>query len=103
MTRQSATQLEPVKAPSAAGWLSPAEAAQLLTETFGRRLGTRTVQLWCHRSERPLPHVVLGGRLLIHRNDLLGWLDRGGTITQAGASPGGPHPSSVTNGGSNGE
>ena len=61
-------------APSASGWLSPAQAAALLTSTFGRRIAVRSVQTWCHRSRNPLRHVALGGRLLIHRQDLLAWV-----------------------------
>lgn len=92
-----APQLEPAKTPRAGGWLSPAEAAEYLTQTMGRQYGVRTVQSWCRRSKNPLPHLMPGGRLLIHRDDLLAWLERGGaTVTRES-----PHPSSVTNGGGN--
>jgi hypothetical protein len=76
--KQSAAELEPVQAASTSGWLSPAQAAAFLMSTFGRRIAVRSVQTWCHRSRNPLRHVVLGGRLLIHRQDLLAWVGRGG-------------------------
>ena len=78
VSKQSAGKLEPVLTATASGWLSPAQAAALLTSTFGRRIAVRSVQTWCHRSRDPLRHVVLGGRLLIHKQDLLAWIERGG-------------------------
>ena len=78
--------LQPVQSPASVGWLTPAQAASLLSNIFGRRIAARTIQSWCHRRRDPLRHVVLGGRLLIHRSDLLGWLSRGGaTIAEASA------------------
>lgn len=78
MTKRPAAELVPVQTAAAVGWLSPAQAAAMLTTTFGRRIAIRSVQAWCHRNRSPLPHVVLGGRLLIHRQDLLSWVSRGG-------------------------
>jgi len=79
---------EPVRTPQAGGWLSPAEARALLANMFGVTVATRTIQSWCRDQRRPLRHVLIGRRLLIHRDDLL---DRVG--------PGAPMPteSSVSN------
>lgn len=62
---------EPVRTPQAAGWLSPAEARALLVQLFGVTVATRTIQSWCRDQRRPLRHVMIGRRLLIHRSDLL--------------------------------
>lgn len=76
--------LDAVRSSRAAGWLSPAEAAALLGTMFGRSISVRTVQSWCHRRRDPLPHVVLGARILIHQEEVLRWVGRGGAAVAPG-------------------
>jgi hypothetical protein len=64
-------ELEPVRTPQSAGWLSPVEASALLVEMFGATVSTRTLQAWARDPRRPLRHVRIGHRLLIHRDDLI--------------------------------
>lgn len=63
--------LEPVRTPAERGWLSPVEAQDLLRETFGLTVSTRTLQAWARDPGRPLRHARIGHRLLIHRDGLL--------------------------------
>jgi hypothetical protein len=63
--------VEPVRTPQSAGWLSPTEARALLAEMFGATVATRTIQAWARDTKRPLRHVRIGHRCLIHRDDLL--------------------------------
>lgn len=63
--------VEPVRTPAERGWLSPAEAADFLHETFGATVSTRTIQAWARDTKRPLRHVRIGHRLLVARDDVL--------------------------------
>ena len=63
--------LEPVRTPAQRGWLTIPEAVALLAEMFGTTVSTRTIQSWCRDPKRPLRHVRIGHRLLVHRDDLL--------------------------------
>jgi hypothetical protein len=63
-----------VASPVSGGWLAPAQASALLAEMFGVTVSVRTIQGWCRHPTRPLRHVRLGHRLLVHRDDLLAWV-----------------------------
>lgn len=69
-------QAEPVVTPAAAGWLRPDGAVALIEQMFGLRVQVRTVQAWVRRTGDPLPAVMVGGRLMIHRQALIEWVQR---------------------------
>ncbi len=76
----SATQTgEPIRDEYDAGWMTTARAAGFLAAMFGHPVPSRTVQSWCKRSRDPLPHARLGAKVLIHKDELLAWVRRGGT------------------------
>jgi hypothetical protein len=74
---------ERVPEPRESGWLKPGEAGVFLEGVFGRAVPARTVQSWCRRPRDPLPHARLGGKVLIHREELMAWIRRGGTSAAA--------------------
>jgi len=60
---------------SAAGWMTPAEAAAFLRTTYARPFPqARTVLSWTRHRTRPLPCIKLGHRVLIHRDVLQAWV-----------------------------
>ncbi len=69
--RAQVVALEPVRTPQANGWLTPTAARALLEQEFGATVSIRTIQQWCRDTNRPLRHVKIGHKLLVHRDDLL--------------------------------
>jgi hypothetical protein len=63
--------VEPVVTPASRGWLSSVEARAFLLDMFGETVSKRTIQGWCRDPKRPLRHVRMGHKLLVHREDLL--------------------------------
>lgn len=76
-TRPTVPSLEPVRTIQSAGWLRPSEAAAYLWATVGVKIAPRTIQAWCHRRAGALPHLRLGGRILVRADQLLGYINRG--------------------------
>ena len=62
---------EPLRTAESVGWLSLREVAARLSVTV------RRVEGWVSHPTHPLPSVLLGGRRVVHRQDLARWLSRG--------------------------
>jgi len=80
--------MEPVRTASAAGWLTPREASALLTDLLGRRIPARTLLAWCQRPRSPLGHARVGGRTLLHKTELLAFINSGSEVLEAESGKG---------------
>jgi hypothetical protein len=77
----AATEKEFVRTLEASGWLRPAQVLAELKKRYGKLAptGLRTIYDWIQRPVDPLRAERVGGRLLIHRSELMSWLQRQGS------------------------
>jgi hypothetical protein len=77
----AAPSLEPVKTIRSSGWLRTNEAPAYLAARLDVKIAARTIQAWCHRRTGALPHLRLGGRILVRADQLLDYINRGAIVS----------------------
>ncbi len=73
-------ELMPAATAESAGWMTPKQAVEMILKTFSLRVSVRTLQGWTRWAVNPLPSARVGVRVLVHRDELMGWILKRRTV-----------------------